>query len=60
MDIPANTRAVIYLPTPDPKTVALDGTTGSGIDGLDIKTSPDGYAYFETGSGKYHFTCRLK
>ena len=54
VEIPANTHAAIYLPTSDPKTVSMNGK-GS----LSLTASPDGYQVFETGSGKYHFTCKL-
>jgi len=31
----------------------------NGNGSLSLTASPDGYQVFETGSGKYHFTCKL-
>ena len=59
VEIPANTRAVIYLPASDPKTVTIDGTTG-GAEAKLLQSTGDGYQVLETGSGKYHYTCNLK
>jgi alpha-L-rhamnosidase len=60
VEIPANTRAVIYLPTSDPESVGINGKKNEGPGSVSLKKSPDGYLYFETGSGKYHFTCSLE
>jgi alpha-L-rhamnosidase len=59
-EIPANTRAGIYLPTSDAGSVTMNGEPVSGKNGLNLKTTADGYLFFETGSGAYHFTCTRK
>jgi alpha-L-rhamnosidase len=53
VEIPANTRARIYLPTSDSASVKENGNRISA-------TTETPYSTLETGSGKYHFTCTLK
>jgi len=59
VEIPANTRALICLPTRDPKSVSINGSSVTRMDNVSTNTSDDGYYLYETGSGKYHFTCNL-
>jgi alpha-L-rhamnosidase len=51
VEIPANTRAEVWIPTSDPKSLREGGKPWAGT----VRSEP-GYAVIETGSGKYAFT----
>jgi alpha-L-rhamnosidase len=59
-EIPANSSAGIWIPTPDAASIT-EGGRALAAAGLQAKASGEtGYQLIETGSGKYHFVCRLK
>jgi alpha-L-rhamnosidase len=60
VNIPPNTSAQIYLPTTDPLSVSIDGRQVAQPGNVPPGLTGDGYYLYETGSGRYHFTCNLK
>jgi alpha-L-rhamnosidase len=57
--IPANTRATVYVPTTDPKSVKELGKTKASKD-VSFLRSADGCSVFEVGSGEYKFESKWK
>ncbi|MDE3184406.1 MAG: family 78 glycoside hydrolase catalytic domain [Bacteroidota bacterium] len=55
VDIPANTKATIYLPAANADNVQESGKKLSEVKGIKINKAKDGYVEVETGSGEYHF-----
>jgi len=55
VDIPANTRATIYLPAANADSISESGKKLSEVKGIKIDEAKDGYVEVETGSGEYHF-----
>jgi alpha-L-rhamnosidase len=55
VDIPANTKATIYLPTANADRISESGKKLSELKGIKINEAKDGYVEVETGSGEYHF-----
>ena len=55
VEIPANTRATIYIPAADVQNVKESGKALSAIKEIKITGKEDGYVIVETGSGKYNF-----
>ncbi|MBC8102853.1 MAG: hypothetical protein H7Z41_09725, partial [Cytophagales bacterium] len=53
--IPPNTRATIFVPTPDPATVTESGAPAAGAQGIRWLRHEEGFAVFEAGSGDYRF-----
>jgi alpha-L-rhamnosidase len=58
VEIPANTKATIYLPAANADAVTEDGKALTTIPGLTISGTENGYVQIETGSGVYHFTIK--
>lgn len=57
VEIPANTTAVIYLPTGKPETIKESGAIiSNGKNNIIIKEKQADYTVVEIGSGKYYFT----
>jgi alpha-L-rhamnosidase len=56
IEIPANTKATIYIPAKGIDAISEDGKPLSAIPGLTVGTAENGYVKVETGSGVYHFT----
>ncbi|MBC8102332.1 MAG: family 78 glycoside hydrolase catalytic domain [Cytophagales bacterium] len=53
--IPPNTRATIFVPTPDPATVTESGAPAAEAQGIRWLRHEEGFAVFEAGSGDYRF-----
>lgn len=56
VEVPANTRATVYLPVKDAAGVTESGKPLSSIKEIKELGSEDGYLKIETGSGKYRFS----
>ncbi|MCF3110454.1 glycoside hydrolase family 78 protein [Niabella sp. CC-SYL272] len=56
VEVPANTRATVYLPVKDAGGVTESGKPLSSVKEIKELGSEDGYLKIETGSGKYRFT----
>ena len=54
--VPANTSAVVYVPTGDPSSVREGDRPARSARGVNLLRTEPGYAVFETGSGSYRFT----
>ncbi len=54
--IPANTRAMIHVPTDDAHNVREGGDPAMDAEGLTYKGSNGGYAIYAARSGEYQFT----
>jgi alpha-L-rhamnosidase len=58
--IPANTSALVLLPTTDRRQVRIGGKPVNQADGVRVvKQGPAGAAAFEIGSGTYDFVARI-
>lgn len=57
-EIPANTRATIYIPAKSIESVTEDGKAMSAAPDLRVMGMENGYVRIEVGSGLYHFTVR--
>jgi alpha-L-rhamnosidase len=58
VEIPANTRATIYIPGTDIGKITENGAPLSSSKGVKITGQEDGYTVVETGSGKYSFAVK--
>jgi alpha-L-rhamnosidase len=56
VEIPANTKATVYIPAKEPKLVMESGKPLSTIADIKAIGNEDGYLVLELGSGLYHFT----
>jgi len=56
IDIPANTRATIYIPADNARAVEEGGSLASKSEGVHYLRTEKGDAVFEIGSGNYSFT----
>ena len=56
VEVPANTKATVYLPTENAGAVTESGKPLSSIKEIRQLESEDGYLKIETGSGKYRFS----
>jgi alpha-L-rhamnosidase len=56
VEIPANTRATVYIPAKTADAVNEGGELLSAVKDIKVKGVEDGYVVLEMGSGKYHFT----
>ncbi len=57
VEIPANTKATVYVPASDANAVTESGKTLSA-DNIKVTGTEDGYVVMELGSGKYHFAVK--
>lgn len=55
VEVPANTTALIRLPTQNPAAITESGRTASSRPGIAPQTTEPGLAAFEVGPGIYHF-----
>ena len=55
VEIPANSRAAIFIPTPDADSVREGGRPVSDAPGVRFVESADGYVRYDVGSGRYTF-----
>jgi len=55
VEIPANTKATIYIPATDIKMISENGKPLSEIKDIQSGANENGYVVLEAGSGKYHF-----
>jgi len=58
VNIPVNTSATIYLPTPNPASVTESGRAAARAKGVRLLPPRAGCAVYEIGSGHYHFAAR--
>lgn len=58
--IPANTDAVIHVPTVRPSSVRLDGRSAQTSRSVRFTAFREGYAVFAAGPGRYRFSARLR
>lgn len=56
VEIPANTKATVYVPATSADAVRESNIPLSSIDGIIVTGTKDGYVELQLGSGKYHFT----
>lgn len=56
VEIPANTTAKIYIPSPDPERIMESGKNLSAIKDLSMVGKEVDYIVVKAGSGIYHFT----
>ncbi len=56
VDIPANTKATIYLPAVNADNISESGKKLSELKDIKINEAKDGYVEVDVGSGAYHFT----
>lgn len=54
-EIPANTKAFIYVPNPENAPIMESGKPASASPGLQFIRFENGYSLFHSGSGKYSF-----
>ena len=55
VEIPANTKATVYVPAANADAVTESGKVLSQINSIKIKGTEDGYVVLQLGSGVYHF-----
>ncbi|MEP7141775.1 MAG: family 78 glycoside hydrolase catalytic domain [Ferruginibacter sp.] len=60
VQVPANTRATVYIPADDEKTVKEGAEPLANVKGITISGKEDGYIMVEIGSGNYHFSVGKK
>ncbi|MFI5129010.1 MAG: alpha-L-rhamnosidase C-terminal domain-containing protein [Chitinophagales bacterium] len=58
VEIPANTRATVYIPASNADAVTEDGRSLSTAKEIKAKEVKDGYVQVEIGSGVYHFNIK--
>jgi len=56
--IPANTSAVVYIPSTPQSVISEGGKDLAATEGITALGYEDGYTAVEVGSGSYRFTCR--
>ncbi|MBO0947929.1 glycoside hydrolase family 78 protein [Fibrella forsythiae] len=57
--IPANTKALVYLPATSADLVSESGKPVAQAEGVSFLRMEHGKAVFDIGSGTYQFTCKL-
>jgi alpha-L-rhamnosidase len=57
--IPANTTAIVWVPTANVKSVTESGRPAAGADGVKFLRMADGCALYQVGSGDYEFASTL-
>ena len=57
--VPANTTALVYVPTKDAESVSEGGKPAAQSEGVRFVGTENGYAVFEVTSGTYRFTAPL-
>jgi alpha-L-rhamnosidase len=55
VEIPANTHATVFIPSPDASHVTEQGRPVGSAEGITIAGNENGYTSINLGSGKYHF-----
>ncbi len=55
VEIPANTTATVYIPTPKAGDITESGKALSAENGITITGTEEGYVVLQLGSGTYHF-----
>ncbi len=55
VQVPANTTALVFVPTKDPSKVTESGQLASQSEGVRFLGTQDGFAVYEVGSGRYYF-----
>lgn len=55
IEIPANTKATVYIPAPTVESIQESGKTLSAVKDLKVKGKEGDYVALEVGSGSYHF-----
>ncbi|KAA9035645.1 Bacterial alpha-L-rhamnosidase [Ginsengibacter hankyongi] len=55
VEIPANTKATVFVPAESADAIKESGNVLSQVLGIKLKNSKDGYVALELGSGTYHF-----
>jgi len=58
VEIPANTRATVYIPLGAQGSVSESGAELSTVKGIESKGKDKNYAIVSVGSGKYHFVSK--
>lgn len=56
ISVPANTTALVYIPTENRETVKADGSSIWNSEGIEFAGSEKGRLRFEVGSGEYYFS----
>lgn len=59
IDIPANTTALVHVPTSDPASVMESGRPAGEAPGVAFQFAEDGAAVYRIGSGRYVFEARF-
>jgi len=59
VSVPPNTTTTLYVPTIDAKQVVEGDRPAAEAEGLRERDAVSGFAVYEAGSGKYHFTSPL-
>jgi alpha-L-rhamnosidase len=55
IEIPANTKATIYIPAANADMIRENGIVVSSAKDIQVSGKENGYIVLQTGSGKYHF-----
>lgn len=58
--IPANTKAIVYIPASDSEQVMESGKPANATEGVKFLRMESGKAVFEVSSGEYHFVSKYK
>jgi alpha-L-rhamnosidase len=58
VEIPANTRATVYVPSGSADLITEGGKPLAAVKELSVKGEEPGYVKVEVGSGKYSFTVK--
>jgi alpha-L-rhamnosidase len=56
INIPVNIHASVYIPTPETKSIMVNGDSYQEVRGVEYLHKKDGYSIFRVGSGKYRIT----
>jgi alpha-L-rhamnosidase len=59
VEIPANTKATIYIPAKSADAVKENGVALSSVSDLKVVGTENNYVVVEVGSGKYHFSSNI-
>jgi alpha-L-rhamnosidase len=59
VEIPANTKATVYVPASSIETVKENNIALGSVRDVKVGSKENGYVIVEVGSGKYHFTSTL-
>jgi alpha-L-rhamnosidase len=57
--VPANTTAIVVVPTTEPASVKESGMSAAQAEGVTLVSAGAGTVTYQVGSGEYHFTSRL-